>query len=204
MKAKEVPNHYFQAVSSATGAIGAYEVNSELIRMKYTDKRTAIHMIQNYPFNPIVDAWHSTTNELKKLSAVEVKQFYDQIYAKVLANTNPPCHNKGGIYEVLSSSNGDAYSVTNQEVKPAQQEWQTFATVNLDPAALVALVGLIKAVKSGTVQKHESVMLHLTGGGLEQSINVNNLKPVIPDISVENTQVSHAITRVRHYLSTIH
>lgn len=203
MKTKEVPKHYFQAVSSAAGAIGAYDVNSELIRMKYTHKRTAIHMVQNHPFNPIVDAWNSATHELKKLSPIKVKQFHDKIYAKVLSNTNPPYHNKGGIHEVLSSSGGAAYSVSNQEVKQAQQKWHKFATVSLDPAALVALAGLVKAVKSGAVQQHESVMLHLTGGGLEQSINANKLRQIVPNVSVEKIQVNHAIAEVRRYLSTI-
>jgi len=203
MKTKEVPDHYFQAVSSAAGAIGAFDVNSELIRIKYTNKRTAIQMVQNHPFNPIVDAWNLTTYQLKKLSPIEVKQFQDKICAKVLSNTNPPYLNKGGIYDVLNLSGGGAYSVTNQEIEQAQQKWHTFTTVNLDPAALVALAGLVKVVKSGVVQQHESVILHLTGGGLEQSINRNQLRQVIPDICVEKTQINHAIAEVSRYLSTV-
>jgi len=53
-----IPQHYFQAVGSGTGAIAAWEASIRLLRSgRFDGDLPRLHLVQNAPFTPIHDAW---------------------------------------------------------------------------------------------------------------------------------------------------
>ncbi len=52
---------------------------------------------------------------------------------------------------------------------------------DLDPAAEVALAGLVRAVRQGKVDKSDVVLLNLTGGGKNRLELEETPRPVRPD-----------------------
>ncbi len=54
----EIPDYYFQAVGSGTGAIAAWEANLRLIEDgRFGNKKCRLIVSQNAPFVPMYDAW---------------------------------------------------------------------------------------------------------------------------------------------------
>ena len=60
-----IPDHYFQAVGSGTGAIAAWEAALRLIRDgNYGSDLPRLHLAQNEPFTPMVSAWEAQRREI--------------------------------------------------------------------------------------------------------------------------------------------
>ena len=60
-----IPDHYFQAVGSGTGAIAAWEMSLRLLEDgRFGGKKMTLHLAQNAPFTPMTDAWEAGTRVL--------------------------------------------------------------------------------------------------------------------------------------------
>ncbi|MCF6357743.1 MAG: cysteate synthase, partial [Draconibacterium sp.] len=54
----QIPDYYFQAVGSGTGAVAAWEANLRLIEDgRFGSTKMKLRVAQNLPFTPIYDAW---------------------------------------------------------------------------------------------------------------------------------------------------
>jgi cysteate synthase len=54
----QIPEYYFQAVGSGTGAIAAWEANLRLIEDgRFGTNKMKLMVSQNSPFIPLYDAW---------------------------------------------------------------------------------------------------------------------------------------------------
>lgn len=61
----EIPDYYFQAVGSGTGAIAAWEANMRLNEDgRFGDKLMKLIVSQNAPFVPMYDAWRVDSREM--------------------------------------------------------------------------------------------------------------------------------------------
>ena len=64
-QARRIPDHYFQAVGSGTGAIAAWEMNLRLLEDgRFGDTKMRLHLGQNAPFTPMTDAWEAGSRTL--------------------------------------------------------------------------------------------------------------------------------------------
>jgi cysteate synthase len=198
------PNHYVHSVAGSIGAIAAYEINTELINAKgFAPKITKIHVMQNSPFTVITDAWNKGKKEIDKLSAHEIQRLSSVITAKVLSNASPPYSVVGGLYDTLVASKGCAYAVENNEIKDVRLLWESIVKIDLDPAALVSLAGLKQAVQQGHICPRESVLLHITGGGLNKAIERLLLKRVSMYIKVGKFEIERIKIDVQQYLTSL-
>ncbi len=60
-----IPDHYFQAVGSGTGAIAAWEMNLRLLEDgRFGSRKMRLHLSQNAPFTPMTDAWEAGSRTL--------------------------------------------------------------------------------------------------------------------------------------------
>ena len=110
----EIPDHYFQAVGSGTGAISAWEANLRLIAGGgYANKKMKLHLSQNHPFTPTYSSWKSKSERLLVMDEPEAKRRIKKTTAGVLSNRNPPYSIAGGVYDALINTRGEMYSVTN-------------------------------------------------------------------------------------------
>ena len=61
----EIPDYYFQAVGSGTGAIAAWEANMRLNEDgRFGNKTMKLVVSQNAPFVPMFDAWRGDSREM--------------------------------------------------------------------------------------------------------------------------------------------
>jgi cysteate synthase len=187
-----IPDYYFQAVGSGTGAVAAWEANQRLM----VDGRFGTHYMklmvsQNIPFTPIYDAWKADSRDMLPYDEDVAHQQVAEIDAKVLSNRKPPYPIFGGLYDALKETDGDVLLATNEESLKAADLFEELEGCDIHPASGVATATLIREVEKGTVKKDDVVMLNITGGGeklFKRDKLVTALKPdhifdINPDIN---------------------
>ena len=176
-----LPAHYFQAVGSGTGGIAAWEMSCRLLADgRFGATKMRLHLSQNAPFTPMVDAWNQGSRTLLPMDEGEQKTRLRLTKAHVLSNRQPPYSVIGGVYDALRDSTGYMYAVSNAEAERAGAIFLKEEGCDLDPAAEVAVASLFQAVEQGRVGKKELVALNLTGGGytiLEREKRKLSLEP---------------------------
>ena len=176
-----IPDFYFQAVGSGTGAIAAWEANLRLIEDgRFGSHKMKLMVSQNAPFLPMYKAWKADSRALLPYDADQARSDAESINAKVLSNRKPPYSLAGGLYDALKDTQGDMFAVTNSEAEEAQRLFLETEGVDIYSASGVATYSLMQAVRDGKVQKDDVVMLNITGGGeqrFKQERQVWNLDP---------------------------
>lgn len=187
---REIPQHYFQAVGSGTGGIAAWEAAMRLNRDgRFGDHLPRLHLAQNLPHAPIYSLWHDQQHEGK---------FPEDIYDEVLYNRSPPYAIGGGVHDALEATKGRVYGVTNREARMAHRMFEEVEGIDILPAPAVAVAALIKAVKSGEISPDDTVLLNITGGGLERQREDYDLSPLGCDIEVGPTvDMGKLVDRIR-------
>ncbi|WP_022666147.1 cysteate synthase [Desulfospira joergensenii] len=186
---KEIPDHYFQAVGSGTGAIAAWEACSRLNRFKiFPQKSMRLHLAQNRPFTPIVNLW-----ENRPPDGVEKA---GKVLAQVLTNPDPPYGVAGGVRDALSATQGQVYGVTNAEIREAKAEFQTLEGMDIQYPAAASLAALKQAVEKGRVRPGDSILLHITGGGRERLIRERKSMVRPPALCLDKTRIQRAIDEI--------
>ena len=193
-----IPDYYFQAIGSSTGAISAWEANLRLIEDgRFGNHKMKLMISQNYPFTPIYDAWKIRSRDLLPLDDDLARQQVEEIMAKVLSNRKPPYSIAGGLYDALSDTDGEVLLANNEEAWKAAALFEKTEGNDLHPAAAVATATLIKAVKEGRVEKDAVIMLNITGGGEEKFMRDKTLyylKPsLVFDINPDFTEVKKRV-----------
>jgi cysteate synthase len=179
----KIPEYYFQAVGSGTGAIAAWEANMRLIEDGRFGKNTMKLMVsQNKPFIPIYDAWKANSRAMLPLDDNLARRQVEEIDAKVLSNRKPPYPIFGGLFDALKETGGDVLLASNDEARQAAQLFLEKEGNDIHPAAAVATATLISAVKNGTVEKDALIMLNITGGGEEKFKRENKIYYLKPNI----------------------
>lgn len=166
-----IPDAYFQAVGSGTGAIAAWENNLRLIEDgRFGSHKMKIFVAQNAPFTLLYDSWKSGKRELAALDPVVGRHQAETILAKVLSNRQPPYSVAGGLYDTLTDTGGGFYLATNEQVVSWIMLFRELEGTFLYPAAACAVQALESAVKDGSVGKEDVVMLNATGGGFMEAM----------------------------------
>ncbi|MDR2131648.1 MAG: cysteate synthase [Odoribacteraceae bacterium] len=162
-----IPDYYFQAVGSGTGAIAAWEANRRFIEDgRFGDHLMKLMVSQNLPFAPIRDAWRAASREMLPFDETTARRLAGEIDARVLSNRKPPYAIRGGLYDALLATGGDVLAVTNEEARRAAALFQRVEGIDIEPAAAVAVASLEQAVRAGRVEREAVVMLNITGGGM--------------------------------------
>lgn len=165
-QAGRIPDAYFQAVGSGTGAIAAWE-NAERLASdgRFGENNMRVYVAQNSPFTLIDDSWKMHSRKLADLTPTKGRRQAEMILAKVLANRKPPYGLAGGLYDVLIWSRGDSFTCTNDDIMFWLLQFRNREGYDLLSASCAAVAALAKAVWEGKVKKDECIMLNCTGGG---------------------------------------
>ena len=162
-----IPDAYFQAVGSGTGAIAAWENAMRLAEDgRYGKNAMRIYACQNSPFTIMYDSWKADSRELLPLTPQESRRNAEVILAKVLSNRKPPYSLAGGLYDALKATGGDMFKINNDEIVYWMLQFFQSEGVDIFPASAAAVASLAKALEEAKVQKDETVMLNITGGGM--------------------------------------
>lgn len=197
----EIPQYYFQAVGSGTGAIAAWEANLRLLEDgRFGTRKMKLMVSQNFPFTPMYDAWKAKSRALLPFDDNLARQSVEEIDAKVLSNRRPPYSIKGGLFDALCDTQGDILHVNNTLAREAAQLFEELEGVDIHPAAAVAVASLVETAKRGEVEPEAIIMLNITGGGeqlFKQGKELHYLKPsIIFPVNPDEEQVLDQLDRL--------
>jgi cysteate synthase len=182
-----LPDYYFQAVGSGTGAIAAFEAAR---RLRAASGGTAVlprlMLCQNAPFTSIYDLWRSRMGQPKDMTRAldEVERRYNSadMIAHDLANSRPPFNHAGGVYDVLLQSQGDVITADNDSVEAAMDSFLELESIDICPAAATAVACLREAAISGRIPRDSTILLNITSGGrrrLEVDHSLIRIEPTL-------------------------
>lgn len=161
-----IPDYYFQAVGSGTGAIAAWEANMRLIEDgRYGDNVMRLMVSQNAPFLPMYEAWKADSRALLPYDDNQARKDAETIDAKVLSNRKPPYSLAGGLFDALKATNGDILMADNLQAARAAELFLQTEGIDIHPAPAIALATLIDQVNKGNIDPKATIMLNITGGG---------------------------------------
>ncbi len=176
-----LPEYFVQAVGSGSGAIAAHEAARRAIASgAFGSRFPHLVLVQNAPFAPIFHAWAAGSNSVE--AAHRPKSAYlagAEISAAVLGSLAPPYDPQGGLLDALTESAGDVTAVENAAARTAAALFEEIEGVDLDPAAAVALAGLIERLESGAIPRDASIALHITGVGRRRLAGDRHIVPKI-------------------------
>ena len=196
-----IPDYYFQAVGSGTGAIAAWEANMRLIEDgRYGSNLMKLIVSQNATFVPIYDAWRADSREMLPYDVKKARRDAELIDAKVLSNRRPPYTFAGGLYDALKATNGDVMVATNAQARRAGKLFKELEGIDIHPAPAVALASLIKMVESGSIERDACIMLNITGAGEEAAKKNRELFYLKP---VKTFSLNATIDDVVNYIETL-
>ncbi len=179
-KIGKLPDHYFQAVGSGTGAIAVWEMSERFLRDgRFGSKLPTLHLGQNLPFAPMVKAWEK---ESKVLFPEDLRpELIEEITTRVISSRYPAYTIKGGVFDALRATGGRMYGINNDEVYAAMDLFENLEGMDIVPASGVAVAALQKAARGGLVEKESTILLNITGGGenrLRQNFNTYRVTPI--------------------------
>ena len=196
-----IPDYYFQAVGSGTGAIAAWEANLRFLEDgRYGNHKAKIYVSQNRPFVPMYDAWKADSREMLPYDNDQARHDANYVIAKVLTNRKPPYSIAGGLYDAMKDTNGDFFAVTNEEAEKAGKLFEELEGIDINPAAAVATASLIQAIENNQVERDAVIMLNITGGGekrFKENKEIFYLKPShIFDINADKEEIKEFVRRM--------
>lgn len=199
-----MPDHYFQAVGSGTGAIAAWEAALRLrADGRYGNALPKLHCAQNEPFVPMVSAWRDGRRQI--IPAIDMPDATDRVnrvMSDMLTNRSPPYGIAGGLFDALTDTRGLMYNVTNAEGAGAFNLIRDTVGIDPDPAAAIATAALLQAVETGAVGVSDHILLNLTGGGYERIREDYVLYPVEPAIHVRPDEPrDELVAQLREWIS---
>ena len=161
-----IPDFYFQAVGSGTGAIAAWEANLRFLEDgRFGQHKARLFVSQNKPFVPMYEAWRQDSRALLPYDPDQARRDAAQICAPVLSNRKPPYSLAGGLYDALKDTQGDILAVSNEEAQAAKELFEETEGIDIYHAAGVALASLVQAIHINKVKSDDVIMLNITGGG---------------------------------------
>ena len=185
----QIPKHYFQAVGSGTGAIATLEAAQRLIESGQFSSNLPpkLHLAQNKPFTPLVDAWNKGLKEIIAQPEEQQRKAIADVYAEVLTNRHPPYSVGGGVYEILTETSGFMYGVTNDQAKSIGKLFESSEEIDLVPAACVAVGALVQAIETDQISPDDTILLNIAGGGEKRLWDDFSQIKVEPDIICDDT-----------------
>ena len=181
-----IPDHYFQAVGSGTGAISAWEAAIRLIHDgSYGTRLPRLHLAQNEPFIPMVSAWAAKRREIIPADDMpDAAESIRKVMSDVLTNRNPPYGIRGGLFDALAETDGLMYGISNTAGADAMKLIRETVGVDPDPAAAIATAALIRAIEKDIIGPDDHILLNLTGGGYERIQEDFTLHPISPSATI--------------------
>jgi cysteate synthase len=196
-----IPDYYFQAVGSGTGAIAAWEANLRFIEDgRFGTNKMKLMVSQNCPFKPIHDSWKADSRVILPFDDEEARKQVEEIDAKVLSNRRPPYPIAGGLCDAMKDAGGDVLLAKNEEARAAAELFEKLEGNDIHPAAAVAVASLVNAVREGVVKNDDTIMINITGGGenrFKSEKEVTYLKPIhIFDVTPSLENVREVLTKL--------
>ena len=189
-KIGRIPDYYFQAVGSGTGGISAWEASMRLISDgRFGSRLPVLKLAQNIPCAPLFNSLHG---------GVYNKDCPRGMYDSVLFNRKPPYSLPGGVAEALKDTNGTIDGMTNEQAEKASQIFYKAEGADIMNAAAIAVAALIYNCETEKINKDDTVLLNITGGGEALYKKEKSIKYLQPDMTVkpENADINEISKKI--------
>lgn len=153
------PEWYVQAVTSGTGPIGLHKGFNELRNLGVVNEVPKLLCVQPERCAPMTNAFLAGRDSLGQQDIVS----YPDSFVTTLANGSPS-KSYPHLRRALLESEGTMNKVSETAIGSAIVLLIKMENTIPDPAAAVALAGLIDAAESGTIDKDAKILLNLSGG----------------------------------------
>jgi threonine synthase len=162
---RRAPDWYIQAISGGMGPIGVLKGFDELIQMGMTDRYPKFGLIQVDGCAPMVHAWKQNKEIAQAVSS-------PRTLIHTLATGDP-----GETYsmlrkKILDKTSGFFEMVSDEEAYRAMHFLAKMEGLSVEPAAAVAVAGVIKMVRAGVIKPTETVVINCTGHTMPVERNI--------------------------------
>lgn len=204
-----IPDHYFQAVGSGTGAIAAWEANQRFCEDgRFGQRKMKLMLSQNSPFLVLYDSWQRRSRDLVEVDAASARNNANGLFARVLSNRQPPYSVRGGLYDALRDTDGEMFSVTNEEAIIAGSLFESTEGIDIAPPAAVALASLVQAKNNDRISATDTIMLNITGGGVQRLFREHPTHQISPSYRLDKNEVTRervaeVVEALRRYESVL-
>ncbi len=159
------PDWYIQSVSGGMGPLGVLKGYDELMRMGLIDHFPKFGLIQVEGCAPMVHAWKQEKDKAQAVAA-------PRTLIHTLATGDP-----GRTYtllrkKILEKSSGFFEMVTDEEAYRTMHFLAKMEGLSVEPAAAVAVAGVVKMVRAGVIKPNETVMINCTGHTMPVERNI--------------------------------
>lgn len=181
-----IPDYYFQAIGSGSGAIAAWETNLRLLADgRFGRNKMKLIVSQNKPFTPVYHAWQGGSRQLDLDKIREEQHLIPDLYSGVLSNRKPAYSMYGGLYDALVDTAGDVLAVDNKEADEAMQLFAETEGIDAHPAAAVAVASLMQKVRADEINHDARILLNVTGGGEQRFREDHQVMQMEPHIVMD-------------------
>lgn len=194
-----LPDYYFQAVGSGTGAIAAWEMAERFLRANPGFKKLPeLHLAQNLPFAPMAKAWERGKREMNPMDLRP--ELIDQITTRVLSTRYPAYGLCGGVFDALKATKGKMYGIESADVFRAMNLFEQTEGTDIVPASGVAVAALGRAAKERKLDRNAFVLLNITGGGekrLKRERKVYDVNPIYITKNFREEDLEEALCKLK-------
>lgn len=159
------PDWYIQSISGGMGPLGVLKGYDELKQMGWIDRYPKFGLIQVDGCAPMVHAWKQGKDTAQAVAV-------PRTLIHTLATGDP-----GRTYtllrkKILEKSDGYFEMVSDEEAFRAMHFLAKMEGLSVEPAAAVAVAGVIKMVRAGVIKSTETVMINCTGHTMPVERNI--------------------------------
>ena len=151
----QAPDWYLQAVSGGLGPVGVMKGFQEMYDMGLVDKLPKMACFQSAGCAPMATSFHKGLDIAENVN--------DPITDITTLATGVPGEAYVALRELLLKHGGTIDAIEDTEAFKALQIAARMDGISVEPATAVAFAGLIKLIREGTIQPHETVVLNCSG-----------------------------------------
>jgi len=149
------PTWFVQAVSGALGPLGVYKAYNELQTMGFVERPPKMALIQSAGCAPMAQAW---LQDKREASPVRLPRTHIATLA-----TGDPGRVYTMIYDEMKKHGGTIDQVTDEEAFRAMHILAKMEGLSVEPATAVAVAGVIKLARAGTIRPDDVIVINGTG-----------------------------------------
>ena len=189
----QLPDHYFQGIGGGPGPIGIHEMAQRLIDEGIFDGPVPVqHLSQNVEHHPIHSAWQDGRTQLVEddFPTQEV-----EVYSDYLLNKGPAYGQVGAVHDILDESSGHTHIVAQADAISAKELIESTEGIDIMTPGAVAAASLLQAIKEGSVEHDDCILLNISGGGVKRLKQEIQTRQVEPWLRVKKANAVAAILR---------
>lgn len=182
-----LPDFYFQAVGSGSGALAVHEAATRL----NTGVLPRLMLCQHEEYAPIHALWKRCSDECT-CTGTQLGDHPRGISTPELTNRRPPYAIAGGIRDAVLASDGDVVAATAADGAAMAMAFESLYGIDIEPPAGIAMAGLRAVASSGQIRDDSCVLLNITGGGRRRRMSefrVGSLELPVVEVSCDQLGV---------------